>query len=155
MLDIGWSELLMVAVVAIIVIGPKELPRALRTAGQWVAKVRGMAREFQSSIDDMIRDSELDELKKQARSITDLNLDGDPEHKIDPTGGSDGAFDGLDELDEIDGYEDYDANTKAPPRPILPSEEEFAEASKLTESEPEPESADKESPGVAQNRANS
>ena len=78
MLDIGWSELLMVAVVAIIVIGPKELPRALRTAGQWVAKVRGIAREFQSSIDDMIRDSELDELKKQARSITDLNLDGDP-----------------------------------------------------------------------------
>ena len=147
----------MVAVVAIIVIGPKELPRALRTAGQWVAKVRGIAREFQSSIDDMIRDSELDELKKQARSITDFNLDDDPEHKADPTGSSDGAFDGLDGLDElaeIDGYEDYDDDAKVPPNSILPPEDEIAEDSKVTEAEPELESADKESPGVAQNRAN-
>jgi sec-independent protein translocase protein TatB len=81
MFDIGWGELLLVAVVALVVIGPKDLPRALRTLGQWAAKARSAAREFQSNIDEMMRDSELEELSKQAKSLTEYRLD--PGQKLD------------------------------------------------------------------------
>lgn len=50
--DIGWIEILVVAVMAIIVVGPKDLPRMMRIVGQWVGKARGLAREFQKSIDE-------------------------------------------------------------------------------------------------------
>src|ERR1700754_2888925 len=53
MFDIGWSELLLIGVVALIAIGPKELPGALRTLGQWMSKVRRMASEFQNQFDEM------------------------------------------------------------------------------------------------------
>lgn len=74
MFDIGWSELFLVAVLAILVVGPKELPRALRTMGQWAARVRGIAREFQNSVDDMIRESELEELRQQAQSLVNVDV---------------------------------------------------------------------------------
>src|SRR6185312_13809683 len=65
MFDFGWSELAVIAVVALVVIGPKDLPRVLRTAGFWMRKVRTIASEFQSSIEQMAREAELDELRKQ------------------------------------------------------------------------------------------
>jgi sec-independent protein translocase protein TatB len=65
MFDIGAGEMLMIAVVAILVIGPKDLPRALRTAGQWIGKVRGMARHFQTGLDAMVREAELEEMEKK------------------------------------------------------------------------------------------
>ena len=65
MFDIGWSELLLIGVVALIVIGPKELPGVLRTLGQWMTKVRRMANEFQNQFQDAIREAELAELKKE------------------------------------------------------------------------------------------
>jgi sec-independent protein translocase protein TatB len=65
MFDIGWSELLLIAIVALVVIGPKELPGALRTLGQWMTKVRRMASEFQNQFQDAIREAELAELKKE------------------------------------------------------------------------------------------
>jgi sec-independent protein translocase protein TatB len=65
MFDIGWSELAVIAVVALVVIGPKDLPKVLRTAGYWMRKVRSIASEFQSSIEQMAREAELDELRKQ------------------------------------------------------------------------------------------
>ena len=67
MFDIGYSELLVVAVVALIVIGPKDLPRVMRTVGHWVGRARGMARHFRSGIDTMIRESELEEMEKKWR----------------------------------------------------------------------------------------
>jgi len=65
MLDVAPTELLLVAVVALIVIGPKDLPRAMRFVGQWVAKARGVARHFRSGIDEMIRQAELEEMEKK------------------------------------------------------------------------------------------
>ncbi len=65
MFDIGWSELLVIAIVTLVVIGPKDLPHAFRTAGQWMAKARAMAREFQTHIDDLMRESQVDELKRE------------------------------------------------------------------------------------------
>jgi sec-independent protein translocase protein TatB len=65
MFDIGWSELLLIGVVALIAIGPKELPGALRTLGQWMGKVRRMASEFQSQFHEAMREAELADLKKE------------------------------------------------------------------------------------------
>lgn len=76
---------MMIAVVAIIVIGPKDLPKALRTIGQWVNKIKGMAREFQTHVDDMVRESELDDLRKTAKSMTDLKLDAPIQTDYSPT----------------------------------------------------------------------
>ena len=65
MFDIGAAELLLVVVVAIIVIGPKEMPRALRTAGRWIGKMRRMSAHFRSGIDTMIREAEMEEAEKE------------------------------------------------------------------------------------------
>src|SRR5262249_50291500 len=64
MFDIGWSELLVIGIVALIVIGPKELPRALRTLGQWMGKVRRLAPRFQGPFPEARREAEIDQLKK-------------------------------------------------------------------------------------------
>ena len=64
MFDIGWSELLVIGIVALIVIGPKELPGALRTLGQWMAKIRRMASEFQGQFQEAMREAKIDQLKK-------------------------------------------------------------------------------------------
>ena len=67
MFGVDTSELILVAVLALIFIGPKDLPLALRTVGRWVGQVRGMARHFQSGIDAMIREAELEEMEKKWR----------------------------------------------------------------------------------------
>jgi sec-independent protein translocase protein TatB len=65
MLDVAPTELLLVAVVALLVIGPKDLPRAMRFVGKWVGKARGVARQFRSGFDSMVRESELAEMEAQ------------------------------------------------------------------------------------------
>ena len=65
MFDIAPSELLLVAFVALIVIGPKDLPKALRVAGYWVGKARGVARQFRQGFDSMVREAELEEMEKR------------------------------------------------------------------------------------------
>lgn len=65
MFDIGASELLMIAVVAIVVIGPKDMPLALRTAGRWIAKMRKMSAHFRTGLDAMIREAEMEEMEKK------------------------------------------------------------------------------------------
>jgi sec-independent protein translocase protein TatB len=65
MFDIAPSELMLVAAVALVVIGPKDLPRAMRFVGQWVGRARGMARHFRMGIDEIIRQSELEEMEKK------------------------------------------------------------------------------------------
>ena len=67
MFDIGYSELLVIALVALVVIGPKDLPNVMRTVGKWVGKARGMARHFRSGIDTMMREAELEEMEKKWR----------------------------------------------------------------------------------------
>jgi sec-independent protein translocase protein TatB len=67
MFGVDTSELVLVAVLALIFIGPKDLPNALRTVGRWVGQVRGMARHFQSGIDAMIREAELEEMEQKWR----------------------------------------------------------------------------------------
>lgn len=71
MFDIGWSELMLIGVVALIVIGPKELPSVLRTVGRTVTKVRRMAGEFQGQFQDALREAELSEVRKEIGDIAD------------------------------------------------------------------------------------
>lgn len=67
--DIGVSEMLIVAAVALIVVGPKDLPLLMRRVGQFIARLRGMASEFRASFEDMARQSELEELRKEVEAM--------------------------------------------------------------------------------------
>jgi sec-independent protein translocase protein TatB len=77
MFDIGWTELLVVAVVAILVVGPKDLPRMLRTFGQTMGKMRRMASDFQGQFNDAVREAErqvdLDGVRKSVSDVTDFD----------------------------------------------------------------------------------
>ena len=70
MFEIGWSELLLIGIVALIAIGPKELPTVLRTLGQWMSKLRRMASEFQNQFQEAMREAEMADLKKQVDEMT-------------------------------------------------------------------------------------
>jgi sec-independent protein translocase protein TatB len=76
MFDLGWGELVVIGIVALIAIGPKELPTVLRTLGQYMAKIRRMASEFQGQFQEAMREAELHDIKKQAEdlgsSVTDI-----------------------------------------------------------------------------------
>ena len=65
MFDIAPSEFMLVAVVALVVIGPKDLPRAMRFVGQWVGRARGVARQFRSGFDEVVRQAEVEEMEKK------------------------------------------------------------------------------------------
>ena len=72
MFDIGWSELVVIAVVALIAIGPKELPGVLRMVGQWMGKARKMAAEFQGQFQEAMREAEMADLKKSFDEVKDV-----------------------------------------------------------------------------------
>ena len=69
MLDIGWTEILVITVIALFVVGPKDIPKALRTVGVWLGKLKSLSREFQNPVEEAVRDSELDEVKKQIQTL--------------------------------------------------------------------------------------
>ena len=75
MFDIGWSELLVIGVVALIAIGPKELPGVLRAVGHWMGKIRRMASEFQGQFQEAMREAELADVKKQFDDMTSVTGD--------------------------------------------------------------------------------
>ena len=89
MFDVGASELLLIAVVAVVVIGPKDMPLALRTAGRWIGKVRKMSAHFRAGIDTMVREAELEEMEKkwkeQNAAIMRDHPQGTPT-EMEPTG---------------------------------------------------------------------
>jgi sec-independent protein translocase protein TatB len=79
MFDVGWSELLVIAVVALIAIGPKELPGVLRMVGQWTGKIRRMASEFQGQFQEAMREAEMADLQEQVKDAgRALNAQFDP-----------------------------------------------------------------------------
>ena len=104
MLDIGWMEMAVISVIALLILGPKELPRAIRTVTQLVGRARGLANEFKSGLDDIVQESELRDLQKEINDNVTGNsmFDGIED---DPAGSS---FD----------YDDHDWNEPAPLRPL-------------------------------------
>ncbi len=86
MFDIGWSEMAVIALVALIVIGPKDLPKVMRSAAHWARKARSLAREFQSGVDDMIREADLEDARSAVEAARSLDVRKALDETIDPTG---------------------------------------------------------------------
>jgi sec-independent protein translocase protein TatB len=86
MLDIGWTEMIVVVLVLILVVGPKDLPRVVRTVGQWTAKARRMSREFTSSLEEIGRETEINDLRRDLNSIGGGSSVTSLEKHIDPDG---------------------------------------------------------------------
>jgi sec-independent protein translocase protein TatB len=84
MFDIAWSELALIGAVALIVIGPKDLPKVMRVMGQWTRKARLLAGEFQNNFDELLRQAELDEVRRQVQSVNPGALKEKVENMIDP-----------------------------------------------------------------------
>ena len=127
MFDIGWGELVVIGIVALIAIGPKELPTVLRTLGQYMGKVRRMASEFQGQFQEAMREAELAELKKQAEdlksSVSDLGNSVTDLGNIDPLADTqkqiESAFDDAakPELPKLDAPPGAAETSKAAPLP--------------------------------------
>lgn len=86
MFDIGWTEMAVIVVLALIVVGPKDLPKALRTIRAVMAKLRDMGRELQSGVDELIREAELKEMRDEVESSTRDVFEADFDYSIDPAG---------------------------------------------------------------------
>ena len=84
MFDFAWSEILLIGAVALIAIGPKDMPAAIRTVTRMIKKARRMAAEFQTHVDEMVREAELGEVKKTFRDIRNFDLQGAMERAVDP-----------------------------------------------------------------------
>ena len=85
MFDVGFDEMLVIAIVAIIVIGPKDLPMALRMIGRWVAKMRRVSGHFRSGIETMIREAELEDMEKKWREQNEAIANAHPHPAVEAT----------------------------------------------------------------------
>jgi sec-independent protein translocase protein TatB len=123
MFDIGWSEMLVIAIVVVIFIGPKELPGVLREVGRWVRKVQGMASEFRGHVDDMVRDSDLAELRQQVEQLKNANLEAELRKAVDPNDQIQQAFqvpDLTDPTPSILPPQNADPTAGSSPAPLSP-----------------------------------
>jgi sec-independent protein translocase protein TatB len=115
MLNIGWGEMAVIAVVTLIVVGPKELPNVLRTGAHWMRQIRKMSREFQSGVDSLVREAELEDAKKIVTSAKQGTIKRQIETAIDPTGEVKRSLDPK-QLDR-----EVEADMKAGAKKIAPS----------------------------------
>jgi sec-independent protein translocase protein TatB len=116
MFDIGYSELLLIAIVTLLVVGPKELPNLLRTIGRWTGRARSMARHFRSGFDAMVREAEIEEMNKQWAAHNQAIMASTPD---------------LTDLPEPERDADLEAIADLPPP--LPTDMEAAPASPVAE----------------------
>jgi sec-independent protein translocase protein TatB len=86
MFDFAWSELALIAVVAMIAIGPKDMPVAIRAVTGWIKKARRMAAEFQTHVDEMVREADLSEIRSSIDEIRNFDIKGEIERTVDADG---------------------------------------------------------------------
>ncbi len=139
MFDIGWQELFVVAVLAIIVVGPKDMPRAIRTVTGWIRKAKSMARDFQNGMDNIVREAELEDIRKEAEKAAGFNIEDEIRKTIDPTG------DMTKELEDLSKMTDEEEEAA--------EEETWPAAAENTETEDASGEAEKENSGDAGNDA--
>jgi sec-independent protein translocase protein TatB len=150
MFNLGWGELLVIGIVALIAIGPKELPTVLRTLGQTMAKIRRMASEFQGQFNDALREAELHDLKQQAEEMTS-SFTGSS--SFDPMADVQKDIQGALEPEPAKAEDTAQAATPLPPidvapaeLPPPPSEKDFVESEKPESAQPESKSTEIKSP---------
>ncbi len=145
MFDIGWSEMAVIALIALVVIGPKELPNAMRIVAKWARKARSLAREFQSGVDDMIREADLDDARKAFDATKTFDIGKVVEDTVDPTGSLREEAEDLRDTAQSAGSSEAEAEKpgtgetteSAPPESEI--EEAAAQPQPETGPEPEPE----------------
>jgi sec-independent protein translocase protein TatB len=116
MLEIGWGKIVLIGIVALLVIGPKELPAVLRTVGQWMTKLRRMAGEFQTQFQEAMREAEMADLKKQ---VDDMTSQAQSYANFDPIGEVRKEFESTQQQIES-AIADPSAATSPPATPQLP-----------------------------------
>jgi len=171
MFDIGWSEMAVIALVALVVIGPKDLPKVMRSAAHWARKARGLAREFQSGVDDMIREADLEDARKAVESAKSLDVRKAIGETVDPTGEIESEARDVEsaarETGKADGGDgkadkETDSNTKpvaaaepniAPPHSLTPPRDTQGTSPGPEPANPEPAHPEPASPATADNGA--
>jgi len=143
MFDIGWSELVLIGVVALVVLGPKELPGVLRMVGQWMGKARRMAADFQGQFQEAMREAEMADVKK---SFDDIK-----EAAHDFTGGNllSGAQKDVEEALKLDTSRDTPVAESAPAAVSAPDVQPATSTSAM----PAPESASEPAPAAGEAKA--
>lgn len=140
MLDIGWAEMGVVAVIALLVIGPKELPRTMRQVAHWFGKAKGLAREFQSGLDDIVREADLDDARKALNATRDFSPNKIISDTLDPTGSVNEEFKDLEKTAKSDADDDAGAaeQLEAPQASIVKQPTQVAPAHSVTPPPAEP-----------------
>jgi len=97
MFDIGWQELFIVAVLTVVVVGPKELPRVLRTVTMYIRKIRSITSDFQRGVDDIVREADLEEVRRDIQSAERWDMSAEVQKLVD----EDGELEERLKLDEV------------------------------------------------------
>ena len=144
MFDIGGWEFMLIIILGIVIIGPKELPGALRNITLWIRKARGLAREFQSGIDDIVQEAEFEQIRQDVMEGSDptgsiADFKDDINQAIDPDGEIEGAL-SLDDSDEwYSDHEDFNDDPDAEEVAIEESEPVEIEVETASEGEVSPD----------------
>jgi sec-independent protein translocase protein TatB len=140
MFDIAWSEMAVIAGVALLVIGPKDLPKVLRTVGQWTSKARSLAHEFQSAIEELANEDDLKDIKKQIESDLPTGLGSEFSadalaNTIDPDGELRKSLDSLNHHEKTAASDEnsIEAHVKDEPQPTAETQAAEALAAELVE----------------------
>lgn len=147
MLDIGWQELLVIGALALIVVGPKDLPSLLRSVGQWVGKVRSMARDFQRTMNDAARETEVSAFK-DLKDLKKINpLDDFKKQAQNAQSFLNGSDDGVVELEKKPAEASGDAAKTEPAAPVVEAEPDPGQVDTTSEiaAGPKPDPAPDES----------
>jgi sec-independent protein translocase protein TatB len=152
MFSFSWSEIALIVVVALIAIGPKDLPGALKTVAQLVKKARGMAGEFQTHVNELMREADLEDVRKHIDEIRNFDIKGTVEKAIDPdqsirktfTEDPFAAADAAAATPSQEAAAVADGETAVLERPA--ADEELASADGAPVAPPEPEASEPEAP---------
>ncbi len=124
MFDVGASELLLIVIVAIVVIGPKDMPLALRTAGRWIGKIRRISGHFRTGVEAMIREAEMEEAERKWREHNERIMAAHPDPQVEPLPPSPSVPDDTVSAAPAAASAEARAQSASPARSVAPGEDE-------------------------------